>query len=221
MCLPVTLAPEELVKFEAAVANRQKIKRGSVIFREDDPFESLFVIRKGVFKTSVTLNAAHKQTMGFHIAGEIIGTDGLATEQHTCNAEALTDGELCVLSFRNLELLARQVPELQHHLYKAMGQEIARCQKLMLLLGNSHADVRMAGFLLELKHQSGEGDKASNELILPMSRSEIASYIGLKIETISRTLARFRQRKIIAVKSRSVSILDARKLEGLVATRQR
>ena len=219
LCLPATLSPAETIEFEAIIPHKREIKRGATVFSEGDAFDALYAIRKGVFKTFISLDDTHKQTMGFHVAGEMIGSDGLATERHTCTAVALEDGQVCVLPFEKLERLAADIPDLQRHLYRTIGQEIVRCQKVMLLLGNMHADVRLATFLLELMQRRYAHDTPANELVLPMTRGEIGNYIGLEIETISRALSRLKAQKIIPVKSRHLQIIDPKKLQQLVVSR--
>ena len=150
------------------------------------------------------------------MAGEIIGLDGIVNDRHSCDAIALEDAEVCVMPFDNIEQVSREVTALQHHVHKIMSREIVRENGVMLLLGSMRAEERLAAFLLNLVQRLHARGFSQSELILRMTREEIGSYLGLKLETVSRTFSKFVDDGIVEVKQRHVRILDVNALKQLV-----
>jgi CRP/FNR family transcriptional regulator len=216
LCMPVGLAPGELQRIDDLVATRRKIKRRETLFRNGEPFTSLYAIRTGVFKTRVTSEDGRDQVTGFQMAGEIIGLDGIVNDQHTCDAVALEDAEVCVMPFERIEELSREVTALQRHVHQIMSREIVREHGVMLLLGSMRAEERLAAFLLNLVQRLHARGFSRSELVLRMTREEIGSYLGLKLETVSRTLSKFAADGMVEVQQRNVRILDPEALRRIV-----
>lgn len=216
LCMPLGLSPIELERIDDVVANRRKIKRGATLFRNGEKFTSLYAIRTGFFKTCVASEDGRDQVTGFQMAGEIVGLDGIVHDHHTCDAIALEDAEVCVMPFDRIEELSREVNALQRHVHKIMSREIVRENGVMLLLGSMRAEERLAAFLLNLVQRLHARGFSQSELILRMTREEIGSYLGLKLETVSRTFSKFVEDGIVEVKQRHVRILNADKLKDIV-----
>lgn len=220
LCMPMSLKVEDLEKIDAVVATRRKVKRGARLYTNGDKFTSLYAIRTGFFKTCITTEDGRNQVTGFQMAGEIIGLDGIVQEQHTCDAVALEDAEVCVMPFEQIEELSREVVALQRHVHKIMSREIVREHGVMLLLGSMRAEERLAAFLLNLVQRLHARGFSQSELLLRMTREEIGSYLGLKLETVSRTFSKFVEDGIVEVKQRHVRILDTNGLKFIVNNTQ-
>jgi CRP/FNR family transcriptional regulator len=216
LCLPVGLSGDELAQLDGVVAIRRRIRRGSSLFRSGDPFQSLFAIRTGFFKTCATTEDGRGQVTGFQMAGEIMGLDGIAGSRHTCDAIALEDSEVCVMPFDRVGDLSREVGQLQHHLHRVLSREIVREHGMMLLLGGMRAEERLAAFLLNLAQRLQARGFSGSTLMLRMTREEIGSYLGLKLETVSRTFSRFADEGLIEVHRRQVRLLDEPALRALL-----
>ena len=214
--MPVGLNHQELFRIDELVATRKSIKRGTSLFNTGETFTSLYAIRTGFFKTSVTTEDGRDQVTGFQMAGEIVGLDGIVNDQHTCDAIALEDAEVCVMPFDRIEELSREVNALQHHVHKIMSREIVREHGVMFLLGSMRAEERLAAFLLNLVQRLQARGFSKSELVLRMTREEIGSYLGMKLETVSRTFSKFAEDKFIEVKQRNIHILDAEALRRIV-----
>lgn len=208
LCMPMGFDPDDMQKLDEVVATRIKVKQGSHLFSDGDTFTSLYAIRTGFFKTSVTSEDGREQVTGFQMAGEIVGLDGIVNDQHNCNAIALEDAEVCVMPFANVEDLSREFPVLQRHMHKIMSREIVRENSVMMLLGNMRAEERLAAFLLNLVQRLHARGFSQSEFVLRMSREEIGSYLGMKLETVSRTFSKFSEEGVIEVKQRYVRILE-------------
>ena len=206
--MPMGFDPDDMQKLDEVVATRIKVKQGSHLFSDGDTFTSLYAIRTGFFKTCVTSEDGREQVTGFQMAGEIVGLDGIVNDQHNCNAIALEDAEVCVMPFANVEDLSREFPVLQRHMHKIMSREIVRENSVMMLLGNMRAEERLAAFLLNLVQRLHARGFSQSEFVLRMSREEIGSYLGMKLETVSRTFSKFSEEGVIEVKQRYVRILE-------------
>jgi CRP/FNR family transcriptional regulator len=214
--MPIDLSQQELDRIDEVVAVRRKVKRGTMLFRNGEKFTNLYAIRTGFFKTCVDTEDGRDQVTGFQMAGEVIGLDGIVNDQHTCNAVALEDAEVCVMPFDRLEELSREVTALQRHVHKIMSREIVREHGVMLLLGSMRAEERLAAFLLNLVQRLFARGFSQSELVLRMTREEIGSYLGLKLETVSRTFSKFADEGIVEVKQRHVRILKIDALKAIV-----
>ena len=216
LCMPLGLSESEMEQVDDVVSTRRKIARGDHLFRNGDKFNALFAIRTGFFKTRISAEDGRDQVTGFQMAGEIIGLDGIVSDHHTCDAVALEDAEVCVMPFDRIEELSREITSLQRHVHKIMSREIVRENGVMLLLGSMRAEERLAAFLLNLVQRLHARGFSQTELVLRMTREEIGSYLGLKLETVSRTFSKFVDDGLVEVKQRHVRILDADALKLIV-----
>jgi CRP/FNR family transcriptional regulator len=216
LCLPAGLAPNELERLDEIVNKKRPLKRGDYLYRAGGSLQSLYAVRTGFFKSCVMHDDGREQVAGFHMAGELLGMDGIGSGKHLCDAVSLEDSEVCEIPFGELESLSRDIPTLQQHFHRIMSREIARDYGVMLLLGSMRAEERLAAFLLNLSQRFAARGYSSKSFVLRMTRNEIGSYLGLKLETISRALSHFQTEGIIAVQNKSVEIKDADRLRSLV-----
>jgi CRP/FNR family transcriptional regulator len=216
LCMPQGLSEQDLQRIDDMIGARRKVRRNEMLFRNGERFNALYAIRTGFFKTSVATEDGRDQVTGFQMAGEIMGLDGIVSDFHSCDASALEDAEVCVMPFDKIESLSREVTSLQHHVHKIMSREIVREHGVMLLLGSMRAEERLAAFLLNLVQRLHARGFSQTELVLRMTREEIGSYLGLKLETVSRTFSKFVEEGIVEVKQRHVRIVNPDALQQLV-----
>jgi CRP/FNR family transcriptional regulator len=216
LCLPVGMSNQQLERLDDIVATRRTVARGEALFHVGDAFTALYAVRTGFFKTCVSSEDGRDQVTGFQMAGELLGLDGIGTDRHTCDAVALEDSQVCIIPFHQLEELSRELSDLQRHFHKIMSREIVRDHGVMLLLGSMRAEERLAAFLLNLTQRLRTRGFSSSSLILRMTREEIGSYLGLKLETVSRAFSRFQDEGILTVKQRQIEVLDPDALQRLV-----
>jgi CRP/FNR family transcriptional regulator len=215
ICMPVGLSVADFAKLDAIVRSSRAVRRGETLYRTGTPFRNIYAVRTGSFKTVARHRDGREQVTGFHIAGEPLGLDGVCSEVHACDAVALEDSSICVIPFHLLELLCREITALQHHVHKMMSGEIVREAGLMMLLGNMCAEERVATFLLNMSQRLAARGYSPSEFILRMTREEIGSYLGLKLETISRMLSRFQKQALVRVEGKQIRLLDIERL-GIV-----
>ena len=220
LCLPFGLSLEELERLDDLISTRRKIRRGDHLYRAGDLFDAIYAIRSGFFKTDVLLEDGRDQVTGFQMAGELLGLDGISTEHHTCNAIALEDSEICAIPFSRLESLSREIHTLQHHFHKVMSRKIVRDHGVMMLLGTMRAEERLAAFLLNLSQRFTARGFSHAEFYLRMTREEIGSYLGLKLETVSRAFSKFQEEGHIAVQQKHIRILNVNGLKALMSSQR-
>jgi len=207
VCLPCGLKGEDVAELGDLVYTRKRVKRGEALLRAGNPFESILAIRSGFFKSSVVLEDGRDQVTGFHMAGEIVGLDGIGSGAHSADVVALEDSEVCVIPYARLEQ-----PQFQRQLHRVMSRELVRDQGVMTLLGTMRAEERLAAFLLNLSQRFLVRGFSPKEFHLRMTRDEIGSYLGLSLETVSRAFSRFQSDGLIAVQQKHIRILE---IDGL------
>ena len=212
ICQPAGLTLQELDQLDALVDVRRKVRRGDALYRAGEPFAALYAVRSGFFKSRITYEDGRDQVIGFSMAGEILGMDGSGQDTHTCDAVALEDSEICSIPYRQLEELSREISSLQRHFHKIMSREIVRESGVMMLLGVMRAEERIAAFLLNLSQRLSARGYSPIEFHLRMTREEIGSYLGLKLETVSRAFSKFHKEDLIEVDQKFVRI---KSIEGL------
>jgi CRP/FNR family transcriptional regulator len=218
LCFPHGLSDEQMRSVERLVSRRVSVPQGAHLYSRNDPFNAIYAVRTGFFKTCTSLENGREHVAGFHMAGELLGFDGIGTRAHACDAVALEDSKVCVMSFGQLEALARELPQLQRHLHDIMGKEIAEVLDAMLLVTSMRSDVRIAAFLLKLSRRLEARGFSGAVLLLRMTREEIGSHLGLTIETVSRTFSKFSELGLLRVDKREIELLDLPGLEALVRT---
>jgi CRP/FNR family transcriptional regulator len=219
MCFPAGMCMEELARVENIVYARRRVKRGESLFRAGDRFSAVYAVRSGFFKTSLVDGEGREQVIGFFMGGELLGMEGVGSGHYQANAIALEDSEVCVMPFAMIEEMSRELPALQRHLHNVLAREIVRDHGVMMLLGSMRAEERLATFLLNLSRRFVRRGYSSSDFHLRMTREELGSYLGLKLETVSRLFSQFQKEGLIEVNQKHVRILDIAGLERVRAAR--
>jgi CRP/FNR family transcriptional regulator len=214
LCLPAGLSEADLRQFGALVFSHRRVKQGQALYRFGDPCGSVYLVRSGFIKTVVLHPDGREQVSGFYMAGDMLGLDGIATGKHASDATALTDSDICVVPYERLETLSHEAQTVQRHLYRMLSQEVVRKQSMMLLLGSMRAEERVATFLLNLSQRFTAQGFSASDFILRMTRDEIGSLLGMKLETVSRIFSKFQKASLIRIEGKHVRILS---IEGLRA----
>jgi CRP/FNR family transcriptional regulator len=201
--------------FDTLASTLRHVRSGGPLFTSGDPFGSLYGVHGGFFKTSTVDGDGRWQVTGFFMAGDLLGLDGMDSGHYQVTATALEDSEVAVLPYPLVEMVTRESPDLQRELHVALSREIAREQRLILLLGTAHAEQRLAAFLLNLSRRLKRRGYSPSEFNLRMTRADIGSYLGLKLETVSRLFTRFREHGILEIQQRHVRLIDADRLGAI------
>lgn len=215
-CLPSDLASEDLDCRDSLIFGRRGIKAGHRLYGEGESFKYLYEVRSGNLKSSLKSAEGLERVSAFHMAGELVGLDGLAEGHHASSATALEDTEVCALSYEFLTELTASNAELTHTLMQYMSREIVRERRLKVLLVTTNAEQRLANFLLNQSQQLSARGYSPKDFRLRMSRSDIGSYLGLTLATVCRTFSALHKRNLLDVDHRHIRITD---LGGLTRIR--
>jgi CRP/FNR family transcriptional regulator len=221
LCLPAGIDSDDLKRLDTAVHDRRSLGRGKMLFRQGDSFHALYVVRTGALKTFVESPDGDTQVLGFSLPGEIVGVDALSGDFHLCGAIALEQTSICELPYEQLQRVLAEVPSLQRQLMRFISREIVSEQHHLVVMGKQQAQERLAIFLRSLSERYGRLSRDSSNLVLPMSRSDIANYLGLVIETVSRLFSRMESAGVLAVDRKSVRILRPDLLAKMCAIGER
>lgn len=215
LCLPAGISMGELQQLEDIVKRKRPVEVGERLFRQGDRMDSVYVARDGTFKTVLVNEDGEEQVIGFHLPGELIGLDALGTGTHRVEAVALTRANVCEVPFDDLSTVASHVPGLQRQLMRVIGQSVGRDQDHREMLVRRQANERIALFLHGLCERLRTIGEPADRIRLPMSREDIARFLGLALETVSRGFTRLQEDGVISVHGRKVEILEPAELERL------
>jgi CRP/FNR family transcriptional regulator, anaerobic regulatory protein len=207
-CCLCPLGPACTAATSQPAFTRRVVLAGATLYQAGDPFRRLHAVRGGTFKACVSMPDGREQVAGFHMAGDLVGLDGVAEGLHGATVVALDDTQSCVVEYAQLLVMAATTPPLQHSLHRLMSREIARGRWHLLLLGRMNALERLAAFLIDLSQRASDRGASARDLHLRMTRRELGSYLGLTLETVSRSLTLLRDLQHLEVDNRDVRIRD-------------
>jgi CRP/FNR family transcriptional regulator len=215
--LPISADP----RFAAVMFPTRRVKVGEFLYRAGDVFDALYVVRSGCFKTLCVDATGAEQLLAFPMAGDVLGLDGLDQERHSCDAVALEGGCVAVVTFARFARLAHEHPCVERLIYRLFSRELVHERNMIWLLGMLSAESRVAAFLLDLSDRLGRLGYSRTSFILRATRAEIGSYLGLKLETVSRTLSAFAAAGLISVERKNVTLSDIARLRSVVDPNRR
>ena len=215
LCLPTQLDKEAVGLVDDLVRRREPLNKGDYLYRTGDKFRGIYAIQYGALKTYGITMDGREQITGFHMAGEVVGLDAIDGNVHPCNAVALEKTEVCQLPFDELQNLSRNVHGLLHNLSRIMSREILREEHVLLMLGGTSAEQRIARFLLNLHKRMLERNPNTDQFRLCMSRQDISNYLGLALETVSRQFTQFQERGLLDIRNRNIRILRTEQLQEI------
>ncbi len=215
LCLPAGIDADDLNRLDATVKDKRMLERGTVLYRDGDKFNALYVVRSGSMKTFVQNEAGDMQILAFHLPGEIIGFDALASNQHVSQAEALERSSVCELPYMQLQQVTSEVPALHRQLMRVISREVVEEHRHLMVMGRQQAQEQLATFLRSLSDRYLRLQRDGTMLNLPMSRYDIANYLGLVVETVSRLFSRMEEMGVLEVNRKSVRILRPDLLSSL------
>ncbi|AWV06281.1 helix-turn-helix domain-containing protein [Marilutibacter maris] len=215
LCLPGGIDSVALAQLEQLVRRSRPVRRGERLYRIGERLSAVYVASAGAFKTVSLSESGEEQLLGFHLPGELMGLDGLGEGLHRCEAEALVDANVCEVQLEQLSAVALQLPGLHQQLLRVIGQSLDRDHDHAGLLVRRQANERIALFLHGLGERYARIGEDPYRFRLPMSREDIARYLGLALETVSRGLTRLQEDGVIGVRGRMLEILDPKELSRL------
>lgn len=212
LCLPSGLNQSELSELESIIKSSQIIDKNRQLFTLGENFTSLFVVHSGMFKTTVVEENGKERIIGFHLPGEIMGLDGIHTDTYQSTVSALTMSSYCRIPFEDLLEVAEDYPIIQKNLIKIMSKEIFSCKKNHIDLGSK---AKLALFIRTLAQRFSDRGYSSSEFFLPISQRDIASYLGMAEETLSRIFKKLQKQEVVKLQKHTLTILDEKLLTNI------
>jgi len=193
---------------EHVVVARRRVAAGQFVHRVGQPFHSLFLVGFGCLKTCELADDGREQVTGFHMRGDLLGVESIGLPHYACDVIALEDSEVWELPYPPMLTACLRVPALQERLTAALAAQIRRDRQWMLTLGTLGAESRVAAFLLDLAERHAQIGLDPHRFVLRMCRVDMANYLAIKHETVSRVLSHLAATGLVDVRRRDVTILD-------------
>lgn len=216
LCIPQGMSEEELKLIDTVIERKKPVHKNDYLFRAGDTNRSIYAVLSGSVKTLVDNPNGEEQIVGFHLPGELLGMDGFSGDAHTCSAVALETSSVCEFPLESLDEVCHAVPSIQYAMRRIMGKEVTKDHAMLLLLGRMSAEEKLASFLISLSKRMAQRHWKPTEFNLTMPRQDIANYLGLAVETVSRLFAHLQDEEIIEVDRRRVNISDMDRLKAIV-----
>lgn len=208
ICLPIALETDDIDRLDEIIQRGRPLRKGEHLFRENEPFRSVYAVRAGTLKAYTITDDGKEQVTGFYYPGEILGMDGISMNKHHSSAKALETAAVCEIPFERLQELSTKVPSLQRHFFQLMSQEITQDQQLITLLSKNSAEERIATLVMTISARHRRRRLSATSFRLPMSRGDIGNYLGLTVETVSRVFSRFQKLGMLSVDNKDITIND-------------
>jgi len=192
-----------------------QFKAGQRIHTIGQPFDMLFVVNSGFLKSVMIDESGNEQVLAFPMKGDLIGIDGIHSKHYNTETVALTTCEVILIPFKILSSLGRANPEVEGAFFGVMSRELIREQGMISAIGALSAEARVARFLASMSDRFSALGYSGSQFNLRMTRQEIGSYLGLTLETVSRTFSAFHAAGLITVEQRSIEIQDLKALRTL------
>ena len=216
LCIPQGMTEDELKLIDTVIERKKPVHKNDYLFRAGDTNRSIYAVLSGSVKTLVDNPNGEEQIVGFHLPGELLGMDGFSGDAHTCSAVALETSSVCEFPLESLDEVCHLVPSIQYAMRRIMGREVTKDHAMLLLLGRMSAEEKLASFLISLSKRMAQRHWKPSEFNLTMPRQDIANYLGLAVETVSRLFAHLQDAEIIEVDRRRVNICDMERLQAIV-----
>jgi CRP/FNR family transcriptional regulator len=217
LCLPMELGTADVDKLDRIVGRRFPLAQGELLYRSGAPFASLYAVRAGQFKAYRINRDGSEQVTGFHFSGQLLGLDAIASGVHSCAVVALEDCAVCELPFADLEALLAKMPALRQQFHRMVGEEIARMQSVVLLLGKMKARQRLATLIVRAASVYEARGYAIDKFQLRMTHEDLSNYLGVTRECVSRQLTKFKQEGLVRVAPRELEVLDLPAIKTIAA----
>lgn len=217
ICLPAGASLDLLIDRDNLINFRIHLKSGDRVYHYGSNFHGLYAVKSGFIKIENYLDNGRVQITGFYMSGEVFGFDGIVADKHTCTSVALEDSVVCIIPLDQIEHMGNEAEHLRHHFYKLMSREIIHNHTIMMLLGSMAGEERLAAFLLNLSQRLYDRGYSPYNLVLRMTRAEIGSHLGMKIESVSRLFSKFQNQGLLEVDSKNIRILNVHGLRELIS----
>lgn len=218
LCLPKGLTAEELEVFEQAINWKKPLEKSDYLYRAGDEMTSLYTVKTGAFKANIDSLDGQENIVGFFLPGELMGLDGIASGQYQCDMIALGDAHVCQLSYRDFERVSEKFPVLRQEILSVSSNNMTTAQKMLMFIGKRPVEERLAMFLISISQRFKARGLSESRFQLPMSRHDIANYLGMAPETISRQFKKLQDQGSVSIKNADLTINNTAALRAKIVS---
>jgi CRP/FNR family transcriptional regulator len=218
LCLPRGLTHEELEVFEQVVTPKKPLNKSEYLYRAGEPMTSLYTVKTSAFKANIDSVDGQENIVGFFMPGELMGLDGIASGRYQCDMIALSDAHVCQLAYSEFEQVAEKFPVLRREILSISSTNMTTAQKMLMFIGKRPVEERLAMFLINISQRFKARGLSESRFQLPMSRHDIANYLGMAPETISRQFKKLQDQGLVSIQNRDLTINDTAALRNSVAS---
>ncbi len=215
LCVLAGLHDPQSQLLDQMLVRRRPVPKGGLLFCEGDPFHAVYAVKSGAFKTCTAIDGHQVQVIGFHLPGELVGLEAIRDGRHAFSARALEPSRVCELSFEHLDRMDDRIATFQEELVRGLSGQLAQVRWSVSLARRASTEARLAAFLLDLSSRYAEHGLPAREFRIPMSRYEIASFLGLAVETVCRLFQRFQSRGLLVASGKYTRLCDLNGLRAL------
>ena len=208
LCLPKGLSSEELECFEQAVSPKKPVGKSEYLYRAGEEMTALYTVKTGAFKANIDSEDGQENIVGFYLPGELVGLDGIPSGEYQCDVIALGDAHVCQLLYHDFQQISGQLPILHEEILAISSNNMTTAQKMLFYIGKRPVEERLAMFLISLSQRFGARGLSELRFQLSMSRHDIANYLGMAPETISRQFKKMQDHGLISIDNRDITIND-------------
>jgi len=212
LCLPDSIDSEGLAQLEEAIEPSAPYHDNQIVYEAEQCFDKIYAVKSGMFKTVTVDPEGNEHIVGFHLPGELFGLDAIYPGKYISTAISISTSSLCEIHYSDLESLAAKLPSIQHQLLSLMSKEVHASNALSM---DQTAEQKLATFLLSLSSRYKQRDYSESRINLIMPRRDIANYLNMAPETVSRLFKRFQKEGILDIKRTDLTITDMRALTAL------
>jgi CRP/FNR family transcriptional regulator len=212
LCFPIGLDQSEVSRLDQIVKRKSPLQKGDHLFVQGEKFSSIYAVRAGGFKVTSLNSAGDDRILGFYLPGDILGADALATGEYVSSAVAIDTTTVCEIPYQDLERLSHYLPALNQQLLAMISKELIEERMHAMLLSRKGAEERVALFLLWISQRQERRGYSYNSFRLGLLHRELAVYLGLTPETVSRVLAKLTEEEILIWRNKQVDIFNLERL---------
>jgi len=216
VCRPLSTVKQSINLSESYLQRRITTKANDVLFNQSTPLTSIYAVSSGTFKLCRQTDDSTENIIGLRFPGELIGEDALFLKTYNYTAIAVGDGSVCKVSVEQMTSCGKLIPEVQNNLIELLSrQSYVRQRNFQAYIGKKSADSLLAAFLLNVIERNASYTGSNNSIELPVNRNDIANFLGLRRETLSRVFSKFQKEQFIQVEGKRIELIEQGKLSKL------
>lgn len=215
ICFPTGLTKDDTEKLDSIVDRGPVLRKGDYLFKSGSSFSSLYAIKAGAIKVYTTNSSGAEHIYGFFLPGDVLGVEALSTGTHNCSAVAIDTCSVCEIPYNQLGSLSLQIPALNQQVYCLMSKATNDSRLHSEILSKKSAEQKVAAFIEAIATKFHTRGYLYSEFSFGALHRDVAKYLGLTPETLSRVLSKFAREEVVEWRGKEIRIFNEQALEQL------